>query len=158
MPAEPSLLNSLEPIANFRFGITVDSNREYVGMFTECKLPDIEWDIQQVKEGGRNDYIHQLPGQRKPSKVTLTHGLTRQFILQEWYEEMMSENFEGFMKTVTINLLDSQGKPVMRWNLYNAYPVKVTWPDLKTGDNAVAVQTLELACGRVDFEREPSAG
>jgi phage tail-like protein len=127
-------------------------------MFTECKLPDIEWDIQQVKEGGRNDYIHQLPGQRKPSKVTLTHGLTRQFILQEWYEEMMSENFEGFMKTVTINLLDSQGKPVMRWNLYNAYPVKVTWPDLKTSDNAVAVQTLELACGRVDFEKEPSAG
>ncbi|HCB50189.1 MAG TPA: hypothetical protein DEP47_11880 [Chloroflexi bacterium] len=153
MPAEPSLLNSVEPVANFRFGISVDDNRDYVGMFTECKLPDIEWDIQQVKEGGRNDYIHQLPGQRKPSKFTLKHGLTKQFILQEWYSEMMSENFEGFMKTVTINMLDSQGRAVMRWNLYNAYPVKVTWPELKTSDNSVAVQTLELVCGRVDFEK-----
>ena len=153
MPAEPSLLNSVEPVANFRFGISVDDNKDYVGMFTECKLPDIEWDIQQVKEGGRNDYIHQLLGQRKPGKLTLKHGLTNQFILQEWYSEMMSENFEGFMKTVTINMLDSQGKTVMRWNLYDAYPVKVTWPELKTSDNSVAVQTLELVCGRVDFEK-----
>ena len=50
-------------------------------------------------------------------------------------------------------MLDGQGNPLMRWNLYNAYPVKVTWPEMKAGDNSVAIQTLELACGRVDFEK-----
>ena len=153
MPAEPSLLNSVEPIANFRFGIVIENDPDYVGMFTECKLPDIEWDIQAVKEGGLNDYVHQLLGQRKPGKFTLKHGLTKQYILLDWYSEMMSENFEGFMKTVTINMLDSTGKTVMRWNLQNAYPVKITWPELKTSDNSVAVQTLELVCGRVEFEK-----
>ena len=153
MPAEPSLLNSVEPIATFRFGVAVGNNRDFVGMFTECKLPDVEWEIQELKEGGRNDYIHQLPGQRKASRVTLKHGLTKQFILLDWYSQMMSENFQDYMKTVTISLVDSQGHTVMTWNLQNAYPVKVTWPELKTGDNTVAIQTLELACGRVEFER-----
>ena len=153
MPAEPSLLNSVEPIASFRFGVTVDNNQTFIGMFTECKLPDVEWEIQEVKEGGRNDFIHQLPGQRKASRVTLKHGLTKQYILLDWYSQMMSENFQGYLKTVTISLIDSQGHSVMTWNLHNAYPVKVSWPELKTGDNAVAIQTLELACGRVEFEK-----
>jgi phage tail-like protein len=157
VPAEPSLLNDVEPIASFRFGISVEDSPELVGIFTECKLPDVEWDVQQVKEGGRNDFIHQLPGQRKPSKVTLKHGLTKQFVLIDWYSEMMSENYEGFLKTVTITLLDGQGKAMLRWNLHNAYPVKVTWPELKAGDNAVAIQTLELACGLVEFEKDPAA-
>jgi phage tail-like protein len=153
VPAEPSLLNSLEPIATFRFGVTVDNSGDFVGMFTECKLPDVEWEIEEIKEGGRNDFIHQLHGQRKASRVTLKHGLTKQFILLDWYSKMMSEDFQGYMKTVTINMLDSQGHTVMTWNLHNAYPVKVTWPELKTSDNTVAIQTLELACGRVEFER-----
>lgn len=153
MPAEPTILNTVEPIATFRFGISVEGSPDYIGMFTECRLPDIEWDIENVKEGGRNDYIHQLLGQRKPAKFTLKHGLTKQYVLMDWYSAMMAENFEGFMKTVTINMLDSQGRAVMRWNLYDAYPIKVTWPEMKAGDNSVAIQSLEIACGRVDFEK-----
>ena len=57
---------------------------------------------------------------------------------------------------MTITLLDSEGNPVLLWNLHDAYPVKVTWPELKAGESAVAIQTLELACGRVDFDKSPS--
>jgi phage tail-like protein len=66
---------------------------------------------------------------------------------------MMSEKFKNISKTVTISLMDAEGKTVLLWNLHDAYPVKVTWPDLKAGDNAVAIQTLELACGRVEFDK-----
>jgi phage tail-like protein len=69
---------------------------------------------------------------------------------------MMDEEYKNYKKTVTITLLDSEHKPVLRWNLHNAFPIKVTWPDLKTGDNAVAIQTLELAVGHVEFEKNPS--
>ena len=68
----------------------------------------------------------------------------------------MSQKIKATAKTVTISLLDAKGDPVLLWNLHDAYPVKVTWPELKAGDNAVAIQTLELACGRVEFDKSPS--
>jgi phage tail-like protein len=129
---------------------------KWVGVFTECTLPAIEWDVEEIKEGGRNDYIHQIIGHRKAGKVTLKHGLTKKYELMNWYAEMMDEDYKNYKKTVTITLLDSEHKPVLRWNLQNAFPIKVTWPDLKTGDSAVAIQSLELAVGHVEFEKNPS--
>jgi hypothetical protein len=34
-------------------------------------------------------------------------------------------------------------------NIEQAYPVKWTGPTLKTDDNTVAIQTIELACGEI---------
>lgn len=155
MPAEPTLLDTINPLANFRFALDLGQSKSWSGVFTECKLPDVEWDVQQVKEGGQNTFIHQLPGQRKPGKVTLKYGLTKQYELLDWYAEMMSEDLKAISRTVTITLLDSEGKPVLLWNLHDAYPVKVTWPDLKAGDSAVAIQSVEIACSRVEFEKSP---
>lgn len=156
MPAEPVTLDTLNPLANFRFALDLGQGKGWAGVFTECKLPDVAWNVEQVKEGGQNTFVHQLPGQRKPGNVTLKYGLTKQHELLDWYADMMSEDFKSTSKTVSITLLDSRGRPVLIWNLHDAYPVKVTWPELKAGDNAVAIQTLELACGRVEFEKNPS--
>jgi phage tail-like protein len=156
VPAEPTLLDNINPLANFRFALDLGEGKGWAGVFTECKLPDVEWDTEQVKEGGQNTFIHQLPGQRKPGKVTLKYGLTKQHELLDWYADMMSENFKKTAKTVTISLLDSEGNPVLLWNLHDAYPVKVTWPELKAGDSAVAILALELACGRVEFDSSPA--
>lgn len=155
MPAQPVLLDTLNPLANFRFALDLGKSKSWSGVFTECKLPDVAWDVEQVKEGGQNTFVHQLPGQRKPGNVTLKYGLTKQHELLDWYADMMSEDFKETSRTVTITLLDSESKPVLIWNLHDAYPVKVTWPDLKAGDSTVAIQTLELACGRVEFEKSP---
>jgi phage tail-like protein len=153
VPADPTTLNNLNPLAVHRFAVEIGESTEFVGVFTECNLPDAEWDVQQLKEGGQNNYVHQLPGQRKPAKITLKHGLTKEKILLDWYAEMMSENIKSVFKTVTIRLMDSEARTVMSWHLHNAYPIKITWPGFKTGDNAVAVQSLELACGRFEFEQ-----
>ena len=155
MPAEPTTLDAINPLATFRFTVDIGGDK-WVGVFTECSLPAIEWDVEEIKEGGRNDYIHQIIGHRKAGKVTLKHGLTKKYELMNWYAEMMDEDYKNYKKTVTITLLDSEHKPVLRWNLQNAFPIKVTWPDLKTGDAAVAIQSLELAVGHVEFEKNPS--
>jgi phage tail-like protein len=156
VPAEPYLLEStLEPLATFRFALDLGKSRSWSGIFTECKLPDVEWDVQQLKEGGQNTYVHQLLGQRKPAQVTLKYGLTKRRELLDWYAEVMAEDFKSVAQTVTVSLLDSTGKPVLLWNLHNAYPVKVTWPEFKAGDNAVAILSLTLACSRVEFDQNP---
>ena len=155
MPAEPTTLD-LEFLPTYRFQVDV-GGMNAVGIFTECKLPDIEWDIHEQKEGGINDFVHQLPGQRKAAKVSLKYGLTKKLYLMDWYSKMMKEDFKDLRKTVTITLLDatSEHKPLLRWNLFKAFPTKITWPELKTSDNVIAIQSLDMACSKVEFEANP---
>jgi phage tail-like protein len=151
MPANNSSLDLPNPYLTFRFLVEVDGITQAV--FTECRLPDIEWEPEAIKEGGLNTYVHQLPGRRKPAKVTLKNGLAKDSLL-DWYADLMEEEFDGFRKNVSITLLDSTHETVMVWNIRDAYPVKWTGPELKTGDNAVAIQSLELACGEVSIDRD----
>lgn len=142
-------LTILDPHATFRFLVNVAG--VVTAVFTECTLPDVDWETEPIKEGGLNTYIHQLPGRRKASKIVLKNGLATD-ALMVWYTSVMSEKFAGFKKMISITLLDSQHRPVMIWNVADAYPIKWSGPQLKTSDNTVAIQTLELACGEVTID------
>ncbi len=138
-----------DPHSTFRFLVEIDGVDQAV--FTECKLPDIEWETQEIKEGGLNTYTHLLPGRRKAHKVSLKNGLAKG-ALMDWYKTQMGGSFENQRKSVSITLLDVTHQPVVRWNMKNALPIKWSGPDLKTADNAVAIQTLELVCNEVTIE------
>ncbi|MEZ4611596.1 MAG: phage tail protein [Caldilineaceae bacterium] len=75
----------------FRYLVEIDGTR--MAAFTECTLPSIEWEIEEVKEGGLNTYVHQLPGRRKGARLTLKHGIAKGVLL-DWYLKTLSEQFE----------------------------------------------------------------
>jgi phage tail-like protein len=138
----------------FRFSLEIANS--YAGLFSECTLPNVEWEVEEIKEGGLNSYIHQLPGQRKSSsRVVLKTGVLKGPLtaLYQWYINSMDAKFSR--KAVTIKLLDSDGQTaIMTWALEDAYPVKWTAPQLKADSNALAINTLELACGRITVKCE----
>ena len=131
-------------IPSFRFVVEIGGAPQ--AAFTECSVPVIEWDLEEIKEGGLNTFTHQLPGHRKGAKMTLKNGVGST-LLFEWCIQTMSETFER--RPVTVTLLGSTKKKVMSWDLADAYPVKWVGPQLNAGDNGIAIQTLELACGEV---------
>jgi phage tail-like protein len=130
--------------AAFRFVVDVEDERQ--AAFTECSLPSLEWDVEEVKEGGLNIYTHQLPGRRKSARVSLKNGVGKSKLL-EWYIEALSK--QTTRKKITITLLDLALKPVLVWHVEEAYPIKWTSPQLKSDDNTVAIQALELLCGNI---------
>ncbi|MBE2198355.1 MAG: phage tail protein [Anaerolinea sp.] len=135
----------------FRFVVDIANLPQAV--FTECTLPVIEWDITEIKEGGLNGYVHQLPGRRKTTRITLKNGLGTSALL-DWYIDALDENFKR--RKVTIKLLNAKEKlqkPIMTWDIEDAYPIKWTGPQLNSGENTIAIQTLELACNRVSLTR-----
>jgi len=133
----------------FRFVVDVDGERQ--AAFTECILPSIEWEIEEIKEGGQNTYIHQLPGRRKSAKISFKNGLGKSKLL-DWYMEALKNAVER--KPLTITLLNLQHQPLFVWNIQEAYPVKWGGPQLKSDDNTIAIQTLELACGDISISME----
>lgn len=128
----------------FRFVVIIGSNVQ--AAFTECTVPTIEWEIEEVKEGGQNMFIHQLPGRRKSARITLKNGVGS-WALFDWYLKAMDEEFKR--KSISVSLLDSLQQPIMNWHLTGAFPVKWVGPQLKASDNTIAIQTLELVCHEV---------
>lgn len=129
---------------SFRFMVAIDGQAK--AAFTECTLPSIEVEVQELREGGLNTYIHQLPGRRKAARISLKNGIAKSELL-DWYIESLVQPVSR--KSFTITLLDSQRKPVVTWTMEQAYPVKWSGPTLKSDDNTIAIQTLELVCGDV---------
>lgn len=136
---------------SFRFIVSVAFVKQ--GVFTECTLPVIEWETEEIKEGGLNTYTHVLPTRRKGGRITLKKGVGTSSLVG-W---CMSGMFETYQRLpVTIELVDSHLVPVMTWVAEDAYPVKWTGPNLKSDDNTIAIQTFELACGEINVI--PGAG
>ncbi len=134
----------------FRFAVQIDGIDEAI--FSECTLPNLEVDVQEQKEGGYNNGVHQLPGPLKPGKLVLKRGLVQSSQLLSWYQDVVSGNLKNVQKQVSVVMYDPQYNELMRWNFLRAFPVKWSGPTFKSADNAVAVETLELAYGEVSFE------
>lgn len=143
--------HKMRDIANaaFRFVVSIDGQGQ--AAFTECTLPVVEWEIERLKEGGTNNFIHQLPGQRKPATVTLKNGVGKSELM-DWCLDIMEGNISR--KPVTITLLNSEKKTIMVWDLNDAFPSKWTGPQLQSDSKTLAIQTLELVCGEVTASYE----
>ncbi len=135
---------------SYRFIVLV-GNVPY-GAFTEASLPVVEFEMEEVKEGGLNTYPHKLPGRRKAATVSLKNGIGG-LLLLKWYISNMTEDFER--KNVTIVLKTGFIFPTMTWHVEDAFPSKWAGPQLKSGENSVAIQTLDFTCGDITIVPSP---
>jgi phage tail-like protein len=133
------------PAAGFRFVVAVDGAP--IGAFTECTLPAFDMEVETVKEGGLNTYVHQLPGQRRAVKLTLKNGVGVAKSLLAFYKLAMSEQYSRL--EVTVTLLNPMLIPIIVLHIRDAYPLRWEGPRLQAGDNTVAIQTFEMACGEI---------
>lgn len=147
-------MEELRATSNPAFRFVVEIEDKAVAAFTECTLPVVEWEMQEVKEGGVNTHVHMLPGRRKRATLTLKNGVGLAKELVDWYLACMGEKFE--FKNISIYLLSGPGqkarKTTMSWKIANCMPIKWTGPQLKASDNTIAIQTLEMACGEITCE------
>lgn len=134
----------VEPIPAFRFHIEIKGIIE--GMFTDCSGLEAKRKVFTYKEGGVNNYTHQLPDQIEYSTVKLKRGLGT----PELFNWFMEGVLDGKVRQTNISILvfgytENGIEVVCRWDLERAYPIKWTGPALKTNSKNVAIETLEIA-------------
>ena len=89
-------------------------------------------------------YPIKMPGLGKVGNVTMRKGIfANDQKFWQWFSGIKMNTIAR--RTVVIDLLDETGTPKMVWTLHNAWPTKITSTDLKSENNEVAVETLELA-------------
>jgi phage tail-like protein len=125
----------------FRFYVEVD--KEWQAVFTELSGLGIEMAIEDVEEGGNNEFVHRLPGRCKVGTLTLKRGITVSNEFCKWSMDVA----RGIVtrKHVSVVMYDALGNVAMQWDFDNAYPIKWSGPQFKADDTAVAIETVELA-------------
>ena len=121
------------------------------GAFQECSGLDIEMDIEEYSEGGRNDGVIQLVGRGKYSPLVLKRGMfysdngqvNRD--LWNWLQGVIDgvrpvARYDGIVEVM------SQGDEVVAtWVFDRGLPKKIAGPQLNAQTGEVAIEELTIA-------------
>ncbi len=123
----------------FRLGEPESDNR-----FQEVTGLSAEVTVEEVKEGGLNEYVHKLPNGAKYGNLVLKRGFITDSSVTDWCRDAV-EAFDFDPRDVSVSLLDEKHEPLASWEFMGAWPVKWSISDFKAQENALAVESMELA-------------
>jgi phage tail-like protein len=122
---------------------------------TEQRFQDVsglsfEVETEELFEGGENRFSYKLPKRTKYPNLVLKRGMLKDTALIEWFKSALNTYYTVVVydfkpADILITLLDEEGEPVSVWNVVQAYPVKWSVSDFSSKENAVVVETIELA-------------
>ena len=138
---------SNDPPLTGRFTLTVDGL--VIGNFTEISGLGVQIEVEELVEGGENQFTHKLPRHMKWQNIVFKSGVTNSDELFRWLADCSGHGFEAKgnqlkPRTATISVLSAAGEPVRSWSLEGAFPVKWTGPRLAASSRDLAVEELEV--------------
>jgi phage tail-like protein len=153
-----SIIPALEdPLPAYRFLVSLDPSDAYLprfqsaiitliaaGQFSEVTGLGAQLEVLAQPEGGRNDYVHQLPVRHSYSRIVLKRGVVRDPGLFFWYQAGFTQSI-GARRDGAIIMLTNEQVPAVGWIFRGGLAATWKGPDLKAGDNAIAVESIEIA-------------
>ena len=137
------------PYRNFNFHVLIDGLPE-TG-FREVVIPGTRLEVVEYRVGSDPfSGTRKLPGRAVTGSVVLKRGIDQDLSLWNWFETVRNGNLDR--RNVVIALVDTERTEVRRWNVSGAWPVAYQPSALHAQGNEVVIETLELACERVDIE------
>lgn len=120
--------------------------------FSEVTGLNIEVQPIEYRDGNNPDYsLTKMPGLKKYGNLTLKRGVfAGDNEYYAWLNEIAMNKIER--RDIIISLLNEQHAPVMTWKVINAWPTKLTSPDLKANANEAAIETIEVAHEGITIE------
>ena len=120
-----------EPLTAARFDLSIDGHT--LGIFSS--LESITSEVLPTTK--------RLPGKRTPPTVTLTRGMTRNIEMAAWHE-LVILGPQSARRSLSLTGFNSEGDPVMRYHLTDAWPSKVEIGALKAGASEVLMETVTI--------------
>lgn len=122
------------------------------GAFQECTGLEVEMDVQDHLEGGRNDAVVRRVGRAKYQNLVLKRGMFQQTDggpadgeLWKWIQDTVAgvlpvRRYDGLVE------VQSVGETVVaRWAFARGLPAKVTGPQLDAKTGGIAMEELHIA-------------
>jgi phage tail-like protein len=114
-----------------------------IGGFSECTGLEMSMQPEEYKEGGRNGAVLKFPSRITWANLTLKKGIGIGSALWDWHFGFVEGR--GRRRDGLIILLNEQRAPGNIWFFRRALPIKYGGPPLNATQNAVAIETIEIA-------------
>lgn len=103
---------------------------------------------EDVTCGGENRFKFKLPTVASSQNLVLKRAvIPASSKIVEWCKKSIGGGFATKIQpaNITVNLLDASSYVCMKWVFYKAYPIKYSFSDLKSQENSLVIETMELA-------------
>ena len=141
----------------FRFGVTLLRSAGASGPvllgdggFQECSGLELEQDVQEYLEGGRNDGIVRRVGRVKYPHIVLRRGMfftTSQANtdLWVWLQDVVRGVRPVARYNGAIEVAHVGSAPVARWEFVRGLPLRIKGPELNARTGEIAIEELHIA-------------
>jgi phage tail-like protein len=134
-----------DPLLGFNFMLKIEG--KVAGYFTECSGIGSENEVVEHKtvDDKGHEITRKIPGRLTWSDVTLKRGITSDLELWTWRDQVVTGKVADARVAASITLFSRDySKAVAVWNLHNAWPSKVSGPDLKADSNEFGVEEVTI--------------
>lgn len=133
-----------DPALGFHFRLEVQGR--VTGFFTEIGGLGSEHEVieHKVVDMNGNDLVQALPGRLKWQPVTLKRGLTSVRDVWDWRKMVEDGKVSEARSNGTITMFNQSLQPVAKWDFKNAWPSKVTGPQLQSDSNTFAIEEMTI--------------
>ena len=133
-----------DPAIGFHFKLEVQGR--VTGFFTEIGGLGSEHEVieHKVVDMNGNDLVQALPGRLKWQPVTLKRGITSVRDVWDWRKMVEDGKVSDARSNGTITMFNQSLQPVAKWDFKNAWPSKVTGPQLQSDSNTFAIEEMTI--------------
>jgi len=145
----------VDPLRGYNFAVAlVDSTtsilavlasitRSLAGGFSECSGLEATLEVEDYREGGRNDTVLKFPTRVTWSSIRLRRGMALTDELWQWHNGFVQGL--GARRDGIVVLQNDLHIPVKGWAFTRGLPVKWTGPSLDAAQSRVAIEELDIA-------------
>jgi phage tail-like protein len=137
-----------DAITAARFSITIDGYE--IAAFSELQGITTEVEPVELMESTDNEVIlKKLPGKAKPATLVLKRGKNSSMELWAWHEAVLMGDIVAARKSCSLVMYATDGTPVARYHLEQAWPSKLEIGALKAGSSEVLMETVTIVSERI---------
>ena len=149
------MIDDVQPA--YRFLVTLDPTDAFIpselistalelapGAFQTASGLGAELEVTSYAEGGRNDFLHQLPVRHSWNRITLTRGIAIGPVLWAWYEAGLNGSL-GARRDGAVIMQNPLGVPVMIWTFRAGLAARWSGPEFNAETDALAIESLDIA-------------
>lgn len=147
----------VDPFKNFKFRVYVEG--KLVAGVSKVSPLKTSTEAISFRNGGSPSTPVVSPGASKSDPITLEKGLTLDHTFEDWAKAVLASlggddlSLGAMRRNVTIEVLNAQGVPAIKYNLFGCWPSEYTAvPELDANANATAIEKIILQ--NQGFERD----
>ncbi len=100
-------------------------------------------EMEPIKEGGENRFVHQLPVRTSYNELVLKRGKFMGSGILHWCKNAI-ENYEFKPTNIMISLLNDDHLPLYNWYVINAIPKRLEISGFNAERSEVVIETMAL--------------